>query len=308
MNKQTMRKSLFIYLVMSLFYSTTYGQELIELWDEKDIPNYKSTAEREDIAKRDITFISKVQKPTLEIFLPSERNANGKAILILPGGGYGGVAYDWEGTDYAKWLNAQGIAAFVLKYRSPQAASVIESYKAPIQDAQRAIRWIKRNAQKLHIKKELVGVMGSSAGGHLASTLATHSTSYYEATDEIDKESFQVSFMMLIYPVVSMKKGITHMGSRNNLLGKEPTKQLIEQFSNEEQVTEKTPKAFIVHSADDGAVPVQNSLVLYDALLKNNISTDMHLYPKGGHGYGFGKSNADAPDWTAVAEGWLNSW
>ncbi|NLR93858.1 alpha/beta hydrolase [Flammeovirga sp. SR4] len=293
---------------MSLFYSTTYGQELIELWDEKDIPNYKSTAEREDIAKRDITFISKVQKPTLEIFLPSERNANGKAILILPGGGYGGVAYDWEGTDYAKWLNAQGIAAFVLKYRSPQAASVIESYKAPIQDAQRAIRWIKRNAQKLHIKKELVGVMGSSAGGHLASTLATHSTSYYEATDEIDKESFQVSFMMLIYPVVSMKKGITHMGSRNNLLGKEPTKQLIEQFSNEEQVTEKTPKAFIVHSADDGAVPVQNSLVLYDALLKNNISTDMHLYPKGGHGYGFGKSNADAPDWTAVAEGWLNSW
>ncbi|WP_281612568.1 alpha/beta hydrolase [Flammeovirga sp. SubArs3] len=294
--------------MMSLLYSTTYGQELIELWDEKDIPNYKSTEEREDIAKRDITFISKVQKPTLEIFLPSERNANGKAILILPGGGYGGVAYDWEGTDYAKWLNAQGIAAFVLKYRSPQAASVIESYKAPIQDAQRAIRWIKRNVQKLHIKKELVGVMGSSAGGHLASTLATHSTSYYEATDEIDKESFQVSFMMLIYPVVSMKKGITHMGSRNNLLGKEPTKQLIEQFSNEEQVTEKTPKAFIVHSADDGAVPVQNSLVLYDALLKNNISTDMHLYPKGGHGYGFGKSNADAPDWTAVAEDWLNSW
>lgn len=300
-----MKKILLFSLLITSLNSFTFGQQIIEIWDEKDIPNYQKSQEKEEIPERNITFIMKVQKPTLEVFLPSKSNANGKAVLILPGGGYTGVAYDWEGTDYAKWLNAQGIAAFVLKYRMPQAGSVKTPYLAPIQDAQRAMRYIRKNADIFHIEKEQVGVIGSSAGGHLASTLGTHIQEYYTSQDEIDKEDFKPNFMMLIYPVVSMKKGVTHMGSRNALLGKKPSDELVHQFSNELQVTQNTPPTFIVHSGDDGAVPVQNSILMYQSLLKNNVKTEMHLYPTGGHGYSMGKSNENAPNWTELAEAFL---
>ncbi len=279
----------------------------IPIWNEIQIPNYQKSEGKEEIPPRDILFIKNVQKPTLEVFLPSKQNANGMAVLILPGGGYSGVAYDWEGTDYAKWFNSQGIAAFVLKYRMPQSESVIISYLAPIQDAQRAIRFIRFNAKKFNITKDKIGVIGSSAGGHLASTLGTHSKTYYISIDVIDNESTQPNFMMLIYPVVSMKKNVTHMGSRNSLLGKTPNKELVMQFSNELQVTQNTPETFIVHSGNDKAVPVENSLMLYKALLKNNIKTTMHIFPEGGHGYSLGKSRINAPDWSSLAEVWLKS-
>lgn len=301
-----MKNFLFSSLLFLSIHNISFAQEIVALWEDQNIPNYQPSNEKEEIPERNITFIMKVQTPTLEVYLPSQQNANGKGILILPGGGYAGVAYDWEGTDYAKWLNAQGIAAFVLKYRMPQAASVKTSYLAPIQDAQRAMRFIRKNATQYHIEKEQVGVIGSSAGGHLASTLGTHSQAYYPSTDDIDKEDFKPNFMMLIYPVVSMKKGVTHMGSRNALLGKTPSEDLIHQFSNELQVTENTPPTFIVHSGDDGAVPVQNSILIYQALVKNKVKAYMHLFPTGGHGYSMGKSNANAPDWTDLAEDFLN--
>jgi len=150
-------------------------------------------------------------------------------------------------------------------------------------------------------------VIGSSAGGHLASTLGTHSKTYYTSKDVIDNESTQPNFMILIYPVVSMKKGITHMGSRNNLLGKTPNKELVMQFSNELKVTKNAPETFIIHSGNDKAVPVENSLMLYKALLKNNIKTTMHIFPEGGHGYSLGKSRINAPDWSSLAKVWLKS-
>ncbi len=303
-----MKKIIFICLLTVICIPELFAQGPIPLWEKGTIPNYQKSEGKEFIPPKDILMIKNVQTPTLEILLPSKQNANGKAVLILPGGGYGGVAYDWEGTDYAKWFNSQGIAAFVLKYRMPQAESVITSYKAPIQDAQRAIRFIRFNASKFDINKSKVGVIGSSAGGHLASTLGTHlDTNYYQPQDAIDKESTHPDFMMLIYPVISMKKDITHGGSRNSLLGKNPSEDLILQFSNELQVTEKTPPTFIVHSGNDKAVPVENSIRMYQALVKNKIETTMHIFPKGGHGYSMGHSKNNAPNWTNLAAQWLQS-
>ena len=297
---------LFSIISICLFFSlSSHAQEIVALWDDSDIPNYQQSNEKEFMPERDIIFIEKVQKPALEIFLPSTRNSRNMGVLILPGGGYAGVAYDWEGTDYAKWFNSLGIAAFVLKYRMPQSESVITSFKAPIQDAQRAMRYIRAHAKQFHIDKNKVGVIGSSAGGHLASTLAIHNTNYYDPKDEIDQEKIAPNFQMLIYPVVSMKKEVTHMGSRNNLLGKNPEEVLVKQFSNELHVQENTPITFIIHSGNDNVVPVENSLGLYKALLKKDVNTTMHIFPEGGHGYSLGLNKKNTPDWTSLVKDWL---
>ncbi|WP_044210212.1 alpha/beta hydrolase [Flammeovirga sp. OC4] len=302
-----MTKQLLTFLLLMVTISNGFSQEILPLWEDKDIPNYQQADEKEEDVGKDIIFMTKIQKPTLEVFLPSKKNANGKGVLILPGGGYFGASMDWEGTDYAKWLNSKGIAAFVLKYRMPQSASVITSHLAPIQDAQRAMRIIRKKAEEYHLDKNKVGVIGSSAGGHLASTLGTHTKSYYPAKDEIDQEQFEPNFMLLIYPVISMDKEVGHMGSRNHLLGKSPSQELVTQFSNELQVSEKTPTTFLLHSADDGAVPVENSILFYQALVKNKIQAEMHLYPTGGHGYGMGMASDQAPNWTALADKWLEN-
>ncbi|PKI16659.1 alpha/beta hydrolase [Colwellia sp. 12G3] len=297
----------YLILLTLLISNKLSAQQIVPLWNNAIIPNYQTSQAKETIDARDIIFIQNVQTPTLESFLPSKKNANGMAVLILPGGGYSGVAYDWEGTDYAKWFNSQGVAAFVLKYRMPQAQSVKTSYIAPIQDAQRAMRYIRFNADTFNIDKNKVGVIGSSAGGHLASTLGTHQESYYPNQDAIDSENAQPNFMMLIYPVISMKKQITHNGSRNKLLGKGPANELIDKFSNETRVSAMTPPTFIIHSGNDKTVPVENSIRMYQALVQHNVATTMHIYPKGGHGYSLGLSNKAAPNWTLLAKQWLNT-
>ncbi|NME72441.1 alpha/beta hydrolase [Flammeovirga aprica] len=300
-----MTKQLLLPLLMMMTICNGFAQQIIPLWEDKDIPNYQKSDEKELIPERDIVFIKKIQKPTLTVFLPSKQSANGKAVLILPGGGYAGVSYDWEGTDYAKWLNSKGVAAFVLKYRMPQARSVKTSYLAPIQDAQRAMRIIRNNASEYNVDLDKVGVIGSSAGGHLASTLGTHTKAYYPAKDNIDQHDFRPNFMLLIYPVITMNNEVTHKGSRNNLLGKNPSKELVAQFSNELQVDANTPPTFIIHSGDDGVVQVENAILFYQALVKNKVKADMHLYPTGGHGYGMGIPNDKAPKWATLAEEWL---
>ncbi|WP_430810878.1 MULTISPECIES: alpha/beta hydrolase [unclassified Carboxylicivirga] len=301
-------KPLVLFCFMTLMHFTVASSQLVNIWEPNQIPNYQDKKGEERVPERDILFIENVQKPSLEIFVPSKKNAIGMAVLICPGGGYAGVAYDWEGSDYAKWFNSQGIAAFVLKYRMPQAESVITSYLAPIQDAQRAIRFLRYNADSFNIDKNKIGVIGSSAGGHLASTLATHlNEAYYEPIDVIDQESVHPNFMMLIYPVISMKEGVTHKGSRNSLLGKNPSDALVLQFSNELRVTPATPVTFIVHSGNDKAVPVENSIRMYQALLKNDVNTTMHIFPNGGHGYSMGINTINTPDWTELAKQWLSS-
>lgn len=231
-----------------------------------------------------------IQTPELEIFLPPEANANNKAVVIFPGGGYMGLAYDWEGTEFAKWFNSKGYAAFVVKYRLPNSKSLIVGNEAPLQDAQRAIRTVRANAEEYNINPDQIGAIGFSAGGHLASTLGTK----YDFNDQrfydpgsIDTVSARPDFLMLIYPVISMKEGITHEGSRLSLLGDNPSQEMIDLYSNELHVTENTPPTFLIHSSDDETVPVKNSLLFYEALQQHGVSSEMHIYPYGGHGFSF---------------------
>ena len=285
----------------------THSQnEILPIWSD-EIPNHQESDEVELYPERDILWIEQIQIPTLEVFLPVKRHRTGKAVLICPGGGYHGLAYDWEGTAIAKWFNSKGITAFVLKYRMPKSASVKVSYDAPLQDAQRAIRLVRFHAEKWGVNKEDVGIMGFSAGGHLASTLgiqfATKNT--FKGT-EIDEISARPDFMVLIYPVVTMKEDFTHKGSRNSLLGEHPTDKLIHQFSNELQVTKNTPPTFIVHAGNDKGVPVQNSLQLYQALLDKEVPVEMHIYPTGGHGFGLAIGKGRLQSWTDRLYEWLN--
>ena len=221
---------------------------------------------------------------TLTIY-PAKK-PNGQAIVACPGGGYAGIATTHEGHDMAAWFNTQGITYAVLHYRMPYG-----KHEIPLSDAHQAIRYMRKNAEKWGI--EQLGIMGSSAGGHLASTAATHFT-----------EETRPDFQILFYPVVTMTD-YTHQGSKDNLLGKNPSEELVELYSNELQVTEQTPPAFIMHSSNDDAVPVLNSINYYLALCKHGVWSSMHLYPIGGHGWGYNESFPYKAQWKNELEKWL---
>lgn len=267
----------------------------LPLWPD-EIPNRKSSQTKESADTSDVIRIRNVQEPTIAVYLPSNRISTGQAMIICPGGGYAILAYDLEGTDIAKWLNAHGIAAIVLKYRLPDNDSNTEPHLTPLMDAQQAIKRVRENAGKWSIDPQKIGVMGFSAGGHLASTLGTHFD-----------ETSRPNFMALLYPVISMQEELTHMGSRINLLGEKPSAEQITYYSNEEQVKPNTPPTFIVHSTDDGAVPVENSLRFYEALKQHKIPTEMHIYPYGGHGYGLATGRGYLSTWPDRLIDWLRS-
>ncbi len=294
-----MKKFLLIVFAATFFcYVSGYAQEYKLLWPSGNIPNYKKTAEVEKRDTTGIVRISLVQQPGIEVYLPSKQSANGQAIVICPGGGYGILAYDWEGTDIAKWLNSKGIAAIVLKYRLPNSKSIVVPQLSPLLEAQRALRTVRANAQKWNIKKNQIGIMGFSAGGHLASTAGTHfDNGDANAADSVDRLTSRPDFMILMYPVISMSKTYMHQGSRNNLIGANPDSALAKYYSNDLQVTKETPPTFIVHATDDAGVPVENSLSFYQALKTNKVAAEMHIYPYGGHGFGL-----------AVGKGYLNTW
>ncbi len=226
--------------------------------------------------------------PTLTPYLAAEDKATGAAVVICPGGGYGGLAAH-EGNDYALYLNQQGVSAFVLKYRLGSGG-----YRHPcmLQDAARAVRTVRAKAAEWKIDPKHVGIMGSSAGGHLASTLVTHfDTGKADATDPIERQSSRPDIGILCYAVISMETGITHNGSRNNLLGKEPSEELVKLLSNEQQVIKETPPCFIWHTWEDKGVKIENSMQFVAALQKAGVPFDLHIYQKGGHGMGL----ADKP-------------
>lgn len=297
-----------ISLILFMSYSIGYTQEIRPIWSG-DIPNYQAIGDTESIDRGNILWIQNVQEPTLEIYLPTERNATGQAVVICPGGAYFGLAYDWEGTDFAKWFNSKGIAAFVLKYRLPTSTSVVTKHLAPLQDAQRAIRMVRQNADDWFIAKDQIGIMGFSAGGHLASTLGTHfEEDLLLSSDPMDALSARPDFMILVYPVITMDSSYTHGFSQTNLLGENPEPAMIEHFSNELQVTEDTPPTFLVHASDDDAVPVMNSLLFYQALQKKGVETEMHIYPSGGHGFAFGlEQDGYLRTWVNRLYDWLGS-
>jgi len=246
---------------------------------------------------------AKVTDPTISVYLPTAEKTTGAAVLIFPGGGYGGLAFDYEGVDIAKWLSKNGIAGIVLKYRLPSDLIMKDKSVGPLQDAQEAMRIIRRNASAWKIDTRKIGVMGFSAGGHLASTLSTHyAEKVYELKDTI---SARPDFSLLIYPVISFDASITHMGSRINLIGNNPSDDVIRHFSNELMITEKTPPAFIIHASDDKAVPVKNSLVYFEGLVKYNIPAEIHVFQKGGHGFGLAINRGTESAWPDLCLNWL---
>ncbi|MDR1585529.1 MAG: alpha/beta hydrolase [Prevotellaceae bacterium] len=242
---------------------------------------------------RDSDFLMNVNEARMYRYSAPENKATGAAVLICPGGGYGGVSAVKEGKEFAEYFNNLGISAFVLYYRMPNGHREI-----PLKDAQTALQLIRKQADDWKIDREQVGVAGFSAGGHLASTLGTHFTSKENRPD----------FMILLYPVITMKAGLTHVGSRQNLLGMNASDELLEQFSNELRVSPQTPVTFIVAASDDNAVPIGNSQAFSNALRKNNVPVLFKTYQKGGHGFGLRKRGLPVDNWTKVLEFWLKSY
>jgi acetyl esterase/lipase len=273
----------------------------IELWSS-EVPGSIEVDDYNEVYNENLDQLRKVVNPTLTMFVPE--NPNGTSIVICPGGGYAYLAIKKEGLKVAQWLNTLGITAFVLKYRLPSDDIMEDKSVGPLQDAQEAIRIIRRNAEKWQLNTERIGVLGFSAGGHVAATLSTH---YKDGVYHVsDTTSAKPDFTILVYPVISMDEKIGHQGSRNRLLGTNPSIALIEKFSNEKQIDSLTSPAFLVHASDDQGVPVENSLAYYLALKKNKISAELHLYQDGQHGFGLGKIGT-SQYWTQQCELWLRT-
>lgn len=244
-----------------------------------------------------------VDKPCLLAFPAPEDKATGAGIVVCPGGGYGGLAMDHEGYQVAHWLNANGVSAFILKYR-------VAPYKHPIPlgDVQRAIRLVRTRAEQWRTDPGRLGVLGFSAGGHLASSAATHfDAGESDAADVIDRKSSRPDFAVLIYPVIAMDGPFCHRGSRANLLGEKPSQELVDLMSNEKQVTPETPPIFLVHSTADSGVPVENSVQFYLALRKAGVPAEMHIYEKGEHGFGLGNGDPVLSTWPGHCMDWLGT-
>lgn len=298
-------------ILLFTFIPNSYTQNKfmeMSLYPENSIPGNISGPDEEQSESRDgILRISKISIPTLRVYLPAADKANGTAVIICPGGGYSIVAIDHEGYKVAEKFNEMGVAAFVLKYRIPDSKKQTDPSIAPLQDAQQAILTVRSNAKKWNINPSRIGIMGFSAGGHLASTAGTHfERSLISNPQNI---SLRPDFMMLIYPVISAEHSITHKGSFKNLLGANPSPEQLLLYSGEKQVSDKTPPAFLVHASDDGGVSPNNSIVFYQALLQHKIPAELHLYQNGGHG--FGMDNPTTKDeWMDRGKNWLqaNEW
>ena len=241
-------------------------------------------------------------QPLMTPYLPPAGTANGTAVVIFPGGGYQHLSMQKEGSDVANWLAGTGVTTFVVRYR------LGPKYRHPtmIGDAQRAIRTVRARAAEWGIDPRRLGVIGFSAGGHLASTTGTHfDTGNASSTDRIERASARPDFLLLIYPVITMRDSLTHAGSRRNLIGVEAAPELVRLMSNETRVSRETPPTFLVHSTDDKAVPVENSLLFYEALKRSGVPAEMHVFEHGGHGFGLAPRDPVLSAWTTMCEAWM---
>jgi acetyl esterase/lipase len=285
----------------------TAQDTIIPLWNDV-VPNRVQTNEQEEHVQEKILRISKVQYPEIEVYLPSKANNTGRGILIFPGGGYHILAYDWEGTDIAKWLNSQGIAAFVVKYRLPVSKSLLNPRLVPLLDAQRAIRLVRGLHKSWGLEADRIGIMGFSAGGHLAATLGTQfDRETYPPGDPFDSISARPDFMVLMYPVITFTKATTHRGSMEALLGKSPDSALMASFSAELQIKPTTPPTLLIHAADDTAVPPENSILFYEGLRKQGVPASLLIYARGGHGFSLALDDPYLRSWTAQVIAWLET-
>jgi len=297
-----------VFILLTILFTgpVVAQQDSLNLWPGP-VP-YDLPGEEPEIVtfgKNPVTYLVRnVQKPTLKVFLPPQGKANGTSVIICPGGGYWLLASGHEGDDFARWFNSFGVTAFVLKYRLPNEKLVDPANKAivPLLDAQQAIRLVRRRASEWQLRPDRIGIMGFSAGGHLASTAGTH---FDHAVGGVtDTTSVRPDFMLLIYPVITFRDNYTHAGSRDNLLGKDPSAEKIDWYSNELRVTARTPPTFLLHTADD-PIKVQNSVNFFLALKKHNVPAEMHIYEKGGHGYGLATGQIPLGTWPDRLRAWL---
>ncbi len=299
-----MKKYLFLSLSLFGICTSISAQKTIRLWPGK-IPFSTGVVEKEIVTDRG--HVRNVQDPELIVYLPEKEKATGAAVVICPGGGYAVLAIGHEGHDIAKWFNEFGVAGIVLKYRLPTSDNIVNNKEVPLSDVQRAIRTVRFNAEKWGISHDKIGVMGFSAGGHLASAAGTHFNDRLNVPeDDMQKVSCRPDFMILVYPVISMSEGYMHRGSMKNLLGPNAAREDMIRFSNDLQVTADTPPAFLVHSSDDKAVPVQNSISFYTALQKNGVLSELHIFKSGGHGYGLGRKDGASHNlWPENCKAWM---
>lgn len=291
-----------ILLMLTLVQATAQSPETWPLYGNGPIPNSKpaENLEKTEVNDWKVEFTTETSVPTMIVFRPTE--PNGTAMIICPGGGYGGTATDHEGIQVAKALANAGTTAFVLKYRIPSDRYCVDKSLAPLQDAQQAIRLVRQRAGELKISPDRIGIMGFSAGGHLAATAATHFDQNADPNCK-DATSVRPDFVALIYPVVSFREGIGHDGSRENLIGKTASLQAVAKFSNELRVTPQAPPAFLVHAQDDW-VKIENSLLYYEACLRNGVPAEAHFWPKGGHGFGM-VNPVNKENWMPSMVAWM---
>lgn len=270
-----------------------------------EIPNSTNTPDQEEtLSSGGLGFIQKVSRPTLTSYLPAKIKAGGSAIIIFPGGGYVGEAYQFEGTSVAEAFRDHGIAAFIVKYRLPSDVTMKDKSIGPLQDAEQAIKLVRQHASEWQIDPGKVGIIGFSAGGHLASTLGTHFEKNY--LGDAANVNLRPDFMVLVYPVISMTDELTHTGSRDALLGKNPSAAQVQEFSNELHVSERTPPTLLLQASDDSIVDVDNSVVFYEALHHHKVSAQMVLFRQGQHGFFL----ISRDEWLQQVYAWLeqNGW
>lgn len=290
-------------LFLTLFFMTFFlfaQDKVIKVWPD-GAPNKNGMTEPEE--KYDGVRVRNVSEAEMYVYLPDEENNTGAAVVICPGGGYWIEAMDHEGYDIAEWLKSKGIAGIVLKYRLPYG-----NHEVPSSDARKAIKIVRMNAEKWGIDPDKIGIAGSSAGGHLASTVGTRFDYGNEnAGSEVEKMSSRPDFMLLLYPVITFREEFGHMGSRKNLIGEGNNWEMVEKYSNELHVSSETPPTFLVLADDDSAVPPRNSVEFYLALKENSVPAEMHIFAEGGHGFGITKHNQPADQWPNLFYNWLKA-
>ena len=294
-----MKRLLTLLLIQALAFPVLFSQPVeMALWPD-------GAPESNGITEKEVTennhFVRNISEGRLYIYHPDKQKNTGAAVVICPGGGYAGEAIFHEGHDYAKWLASKGITGIVLKYRLPNKIHFI-----PLKDAQRALRTVRSKAKDWGIDPAKIGISGFSAGGHLASTAGTHfDDGNKSAADPVERVSCRPDFMILFYPVITMKEDFTHMGSRTNLMGTGYNVDLVSLYSNEEQVTPQTPPTFLILSDDDKVVVPRNSIEFYLALKRNQVLAALYIIPSGGHGWGTNASGKYFPEWSVPLEAWL---
>lgn len=294
-------KKIFFLLIIFLF-SEFSAQEKLMFWPKGEMPNSKILASKTKKKK----ILAELKEPELFAFLPTIKERKQMSVIIIPGGGYSKLTYDEGAFQIAKWMNTQGISAFVLNYRLPTSTDLIQREIAPLQDIQAAIKYIRKNAEQWQISSNLLGVVGTSAGGHLATSVSNVTKDYTELEGDWKNISTIPDFAVLFCPVIDFDE-YAHKGSRESLLGENASTEKITEYSMQNRVTEKTPPTILFHNQDDTAVPPMNSILYYKAMTKNKVKGSLFIFPKGGHRFFVTDKDALSENWKKLCAHWLET-